>query len=82
MKKVINVFFRFINKDDVPKRCIYIKLLVEDKNEGKIEITLTNRELNNLIIYSYENKRVELDIGMHNFEIFLNLLHTYGIDMK
>lgn len=69
-EKGYKCFFRFINKDDVPKRCIYIKLLVEDKNEGKIEITLTNRELNNLIIYSYENKRVELDIGMHNFEIF------------
>lgn len=63
-------FFRFINKDDVPKRCLYIKLLVEDKNEGKIEITLTNSELSNLIVYNYENKRVELDIGMHNFEIF------------
>lgn len=62
-------YFRFINKEDIPKRCIYLKLRVEDRDKGEMEITLRNLELDNLIIHNGENRRVKYDVEMNNVEI-------------
>lgn len=62
-------FFRLINKTDKAVKCTFIQLLIEDKNGGKIKITLNNHDMNNLIIYNSENKRVEINITRMNYEI-------------
>lgn len=62
-------FFRFINKTTSIIKCTFINLKIEDNRGGKIEITLSNHDLNNLTIYNNENKRVVIDVDIDNCNI-------------
>ena len=61
--------FRFKSKGDSPIKCTFIQLIIEDKIGGKIEIVLDNRQLNNLIIFNGENKRIERDVAEFNVKV-------------
>lgn len=65
----LRCFFRFINKGNIAIKCTYINIEIEDKYGGKADITLSNRDLNNLILYNYENKRVEIIANKRNYNI-------------
>ena len=68
--------FRFINKSNVISRCKKIDVEVVDRNDKKIYFRLSGTDLKDFVIYSNENKRIQIKISLDkikcidNFDIY------------
>jgi hypothetical protein len=68
--------FRLINKSNVISRCKKIDVEVVDRNDKKIYFRLSGTDLKDFVIYSNENKRIQIKIsldkikGIDNFDIY------------
>lgn len=68
-----NFVFRFINHENINKKCICIDIEMEDNKSTKAEVRIANDQLKDIELFGTKNKRVSIKVlndEIHNIKNF------------